>query len=324
MEDLITRSLAGELSSQEADQLSAWRSESPANEAYYRRRIQLWEWLSRADRSNDTGPPPRAAELIRRSGIRAFRGVQAELPRSRRWSIAAMGAAAAAAVLAIAGSRLGRDPPPTRRFAPVEFVTATAEVATVRLDDGTVVRLGPESRLRFDEGTGGGREVWLRGRAFFAVAKDSIRPFTVHTTVGDARALGTRFELQADGTRLRLVVVEGRVALTAASQRVVVGANQVSHAGPSEAPSVMNVDDAGLLLDWVNGLFVFNDTPLSQVALQLERHFGVTIVIGDSSLARRTVTAWFQEQSFDGVLQSVCRAVAASCSINERGATIRP
>src|SRR5262245_10996112 len=94
--DLIVRSLRGELSAEEAEQLAAWRSHSPANEAYYQRQQRLWKLLAGADLADNAGQPPSASELIAESGIRPMR---AERPRSRKrwWGWIPAGAAVALA-----------------------------------------------------------------------------------------------------------------------------------------------------------------------------------------------------------------------------------
>jgi ferric-dicitrate binding protein FerR (iron transport regulator) len=99
---------------------------------------------------------------------------------------------------------------PPRRWG-AEFVTDTAEMATARLDDGSVVRLAPRSRLRVSHAAHV-RESWLDGEAYFAVAHDKARPFRVRTRAGTVEVLGTRFDLRvaADDARHRH---RGRVAL---------------------------------------------------------------------------------------------------------------
>ena len=105
-----------------------------------------------------------------------------------------------------------------------EVVTGANELATVKLGEGTVVRLAPSSRLRVLAGRG--RSVALEGRAFFAVQRMAQYPLLVRTAAGDARVLGTRFELATDDGGLRLRVVEGRVALSTSREQAEVAAGQ--------------------------------------------------------------------------------------------------
>lgn len=67
---------------------------------------------------------------------------------------------------------------------------------SVSLPDGTVVQLGPRSKLTYPSVfTGETREIQLDGQAFFDVCKNPGKPFIVHTSNMDIQALGTAFEV---------------------------------------------------------------------------------------------------------------------------------
>jgi transmembrane sensor len=213
-------------------------------------------------------------------------------------------------------------PAPDAPFGAVEFIAGPHEAHTIRLDDGTVVRLAPGSRIQFNGRSSRERRVTFEGVGYFAVARDEARPFIIRTEGGDAEVLGTRFELRTERDAMRVVVVEGSVALQAVGQRMQVSANQMGHAGTDRPPTVVDVEDVSDFLGWVNGLLVFQATPLRQVARELADHYGVEIEILDEELARREVTAWLREQSFNAALTAVCGAVGASCTIHRDRATM--
>jgi transmembrane sensor len=209
-------------------------------------------------------------------------------------------------------------------FGPAEFVTGRSETATVTLRDGSVVRLAPSSRLRTRPARNE-RKVWLDGRAFFAVASDSSRPFIVETSAGRAAVLGTRFEIRVEdrGGGLRLVVVQGRVALSAGSRTVQVGAGEMSRADKGVVPSVVKVENVGALLDWPGGVLVFQDTPLADAAEEIGRHYGRRLVVAPP-LATRPITAWFSDETFEEVLTAICRAARARCEWGRETVTLAP
>lgn len=237
-----------------------------------------------------------------------------------RVTIAAALAAAAAGVVVVA-----REFESTieTRFSAVEFITGPEESTTVRLDDGTIVRLAPGSRLEVDNRSTGERRVTFDGVAYFAVARDASRPFIIHTKNGDAHVLGTRFELRTEDTEMRVVVVEGRVALESGGGRTEVAASQMGRAGADRTPTVVDVENVNDFIGWANGLFVYQSTPLSRVARDLAEHYGVEIEIPERQLADREVTAWLREQSFDAAMTAVCGAVGATCHIGLNRAVMR-
>lgn len=334
MHDLITRHLMAETTRAEERALQEWRDSSPRNDALYRRRVQLWALL---DRGQAPAPrtAPTAAELIARAGVRQFplpaphpipvrhaspepRAILARPRRGLRVAIAGTVLAAAAAGAAV----MVGAPDAYVGFGAEEFSAGPQETRTIRLDDGSVVRLAPRSRMRFDNRSPGERRVEFEGVGYFAIARDEARPFSIRTAGGDARVLGTRFELRATDEAMRVVVVEGRVALEALGERREVAANQMGQSGKHQRPTVVDVANVHDYLGWVDGLLVFEATPLSRVARALAEHYRVPIRILDAELARREVTAWLPEQSFSAALTAVCTAVDAVCTIQQDQVTM--
>jgi ferric-dicitrate binding protein FerR (iron transport regulator) len=83
------------------------------------------------------------------------------------------------------------------------------------MEDGSLIRLAPGSSIRYYEPfTGGRRDISLSGQAWFTVAKDSLRPFTVYANDIATTALGTQFmvnTLVKDQVGVRLF--EGKVVV---------------------------------------------------------------------------------------------------------------
>ena len=89
-------------------------------------------------------------------------------------------------------------------------------IESVSLSDGTTVRMGPNSQLIYPKSFDGKtRDVELKGQAFFDVAKDWERPFTVHTKNMDVTALGTAFEVfnYDSESKLETILLNGKVKI---------------------------------------------------------------------------------------------------------------
>lgn len=214
----------------------------------------------------------------------------------------------------LAGLLLGRAIPfdAPAAMASAEFHTGAGEMATAALDDGTVVRLGPDTRLRVVIGADS-REVWLDGRAFFAVARDPRRTFRVRTALGAATVLGTRFEIDTREEGLELLVVDGRVAVSSGQNEVHLRAGELARAQRGSGTSVIEVPDPESRLDWLGAFIAFESTPLHRVARELEVRLGLAFAIADSAVAKRTVTAWFDEEDLDEIVRVICRAAGVQC-----------
>jgi transmembrane sensor len=329
MDEVILRSFRDKLSTLEERRLQNWRRASAENEEHYQQLARLWQIAPQTLPAGESPARPQLGAILARANRVGTTAVSPSpslhnrmLVRHGRW-LRRSAAAAAVLLLGIgvvwSWSAVSWSP----AFGVREFATGSAQTVTVTLADGSFVRLAPNSHLRLPPG-GEKRQVWLDGRAYFAVRSDSAHPFTVHTSVGEARVLGTRFELRVEGDDLRLAVVEGHVKLSAADSTVAVGAGEVSRVKEGTAPSVIKVKDVNQLLDWPDGLLIFQSTPLNEVRVALERHFDVRVNITDSVVAQRVVTGWFAEESLDEVLTAVCRATRAHCSIDGERVVISP
>ena len=303
MDEIIDRERRGEATPEELRQLTDWRRASLANEHEYRRVARMLS-VSRSLASAPRSVPPSAAALLGRGRDRTHGQIR------MRWTPWLVGAAAAAGLAA--GLVLPRRAAPAPSWGLADVATGAAEMTTVQLGDGSVVRLAPSSRLRV-AASDTAREVTLDGRAFFVIAKMPQRPFVVRTAVGSARVLGTRFELATHEGDLRLVVVEGRVALTAGTGNVEVRGGEQSGVHDHQTLPATPVANADRMEQWVGKFLVFQSTPVRDAAREIEKMYGVRVTTGDSVLARRTVTATFTDQTAAQVLDVICSVVNAKC-----------
>lgn len=309
--DLIVGSLRGALSAEEENQLREWRAASPANERQYRSVVRLLELSSQAAARVRVPPAPPVSALIgeRKSARRrSFFGWSTNARIG--WGIG-LTAAAALAGLLLRGGGLPFVPQETVAAAGTVFSSEEGAL-TVRLADGSYVRLAPHSTLVAEESD---RHVRVEGRAFFAVVTNPDRPFRIRTAAGEVRVLGTQFDLMADSAATRLLVVEGLVSLSGAGESVEVAANEMGRIGPELPPERVPVDSLYLQreLTWLGNFLVFDETPLSQVVAEMTRLYGVEVVVGDTALVDETVTGVFEDEPVETVANFVCRALARTC-----------
>ena len=318
-EELLFRVIQGRVTPAERDGVTTWRNASPEHEARFTELIQLLGLATEVDAGIRVGPPPNANDIIRLASHRARIVARGHW----FWRLGVGISAAAVLVIAIGIYRTRQADPPGFVFGAGEFVTGVKETATVQLGDGSVVRLAPASRLRV---TGGRSErvVSLEGRAYFAVATMRGRPFRVRTRVGAVTVLGTRFDLQASADTLALVVVEGRVALSARGQQATLESGERTELKNGRLLRPAKVADVARSVAWAGNFLVFQATPLSSVAAEIAQHYHVTVEISDPTLANRTVTAWLSDQSLDQAINVVCTIVDAQCAVRNSTVIVRP
>ncbi|MCE2397471.1 MAG: FecR domain-containing protein [Gemmatimonadetes bacterium] len=330
MGELLFRYLHQQTTDDETKSVDAWRNGSADAQRTLSDLRRLIDGGRAVDLMVDPGDPPPAGQVIRKAEARRFRSPAHRRPgRDRFVQHGGWAAAAAVAGLAI-WYALADSPARVVNGSPVlrEFITASGETAMVRLEDGSVIRLGPGSRLTTATATAGlpgsfARQATLHGEAFFAIAANEEQPFRVTTEAGTARVLGTRFHLAAQAEELSVVVVEGRVALDGPDQGVEVRAGQTTRLVRGRPGPVTSAPPIEEVVGWMRGFLVFQDTPLAVAMREVGERYGTEVDIADPALLERTLTMWFSSKSLEEVMTVVCGVVDASCSIGEGVVRIR-
>jgi transmembrane sensor len=228
-----------------------------------------------------------------------------------RWQWRHAGLRAAAAVLVVAGasmlwSTIRRAGPahPAVALTAKSYTTPRAQVDSIRLADGTQVVLGPGSSLRLASGFGSAtREMTLDGDAYFDVVHNAKIPFVVRTAHATLRDVGTSFAVHTDSSSgTRVSVTAGAVDLVAAL--LPTGPRAVLRAGDRALVRGTNVRiERGVVpgdeLAWTRGVLVFRDAPIDEVAAGLRRWFGYELIVTDSIIATRRLTASFEKATAD-------------------------
>ena len=183
------------------------------------------------------------------------------------------------------------------------------------LSDGTEVYLNSGSSITYpvifyDEGP---RNVVLRGEAYFTVASDSLRPFTVSTQLLDAKVLGTEFNISSyrDDEHIQVVLIEGSLSVgrnnSIGSGDVILKPNQLaSYSYSDDELSTANIDVSSYIA-WKNGILLFKNEDFYHIAKKLERHYDVKIEIKDMQVSKERYTGRFKTETIEEILQAFQR-----------------
>lgn len=196
-----------------------------------------------------------------------------------------------------------------------DVVSGTGDMPVITLADGSSVQLNASSALAHDF-TDKGRTVrLLRGQAFFEVAPDASRPFTVEA--GDVRvtALGTAFDVRLGDSETDVTVTQHAVLVELAGGRDtplrVTEGEQAAYDHATRASTVKDKDSM-LAAAWRRGLLVVDNAPLSYVVEEMRRHFAGRIVIAGSGLAGRRVSGTMAVTDTDAALAFLERALGVT------------
>ena len=149
----------------------------------------------------------------------------------------------------------------------------------VILPDGSKVWLNAASSIKFPTVfTGNTREIYLKGEAYFEVAKNASIPFIVKSKYAEIQVLGTHFNARAynDELSVKTTLVEGSVKISTRSSVNLLKPGEQAVLERNNLTIIKDVDVEEQLA-WKNGLFQFNDASLENVIKQAALWYDLTI-----------------------------------------------
>lgn len=191
-----------------------------------------------------------------------------------------------------------------------DYVTARAERRSIALSDGSEVLMDADTALEV-EMTGSERRVHLlRGTAYFRVNRADV-PFIVEAENGEARVLGTEFDVALGGEReVTITLASGslEVSLLNKQQETVLKPGEsvdYGRTGLGEIRSV-SIDESTA---WHSGRLIFTNARLGDVLAKIGRYRSGRIVVLGSSVGETRVSGNISLENTDAALAAVQSSV---------------
>lgn len=195
------------------------------------------------------------------------------------------------------------------------------------LPDGSVVTLNSGSVLKLDARFNQQhRRLLLEGEAFFEVAHNPDRPFTVITKRNLTTALGTSFKVRSyqaeDGGTVELST--GKVSVEAAPD---LAKEETILLNPGESANWSGAQlmeksrfNRQALENWRQQRLVFEQASLEQVIEKLQLNYGVQLKLENQPRSRIAFTGKFDGKELDDVLEAI--AFTNKFSYHQKGSMI--
>lgn len=174
------------------------------------------------------------------------------------------------------------------------------------LPDGTDVWLNSGTSISYPSVfSDDSRTVTLDGEGYFDVTHEAGRPFIVHTSRYDVEVLGTVFNVDAysENDSFSASLLQGSVRIVsadgAASGQEDILLNPSEEAYLSEGKLSVREFSPENRVSWKDGLLVFRDKCLEEIAGDLSKFYGVSIKIADPDRYSQLYTGKFRQG--DGV-----------------------
>lgn len=178
-----------------------------------------------------------------------------------------------------------------------EIEVPVGQKAHVLLSDGTSVWLNSKSKFSFPAVFNGDkRQVYLDGEAYLEVAKDEDKPFILHTSRGDVRVLGTKFNVfnYSDKPLFETTLLQGAVEVDCGAKggKLYLSPNEQVVLNDGKMLKRTVKEDEFLL--WNEGLLYFDNQFLSYIILRLESYYDVKFVVQNRNCLKGRFTAKFR------------------------------
>ncbi|GAB4021519.1 FecR family protein [Spirosoma koreense] len=188
------------------------------------------------------------------------------------------------------------------------YETAYGQTASYQLPDGSSVVLNANSSLRVPRfGFGNDtRKVFLVGEGEFRVTHTaSHQRFIVQTADNfQVEVLGTEFTVYARDRGKRVFLNKGKVKLNLPQgQQLYMKPGNVVTVAKSGSYKVIQSAPARPYVAWKEHWFYFDNTPLAEVAEQIQERFGVNVVVTNPALSQRRIAGNFKAERADDLLQ---------------------
>ena len=298
-DDLLVKYLLEEASAAEISMVEQWLSETETNRTYFRQFKTIWEESKKLAAVG--GVNEEAAWQRFRTKLYEPRKI-AQVRKINRFGWMRV----AVVFLFIIGAALifftlNREVPP-------QMLTASTanEVLKDTLPDGSVVTLNKNSSLSYPElFRDKTRTVALKGEAFFNVAPNKDKPFTVQVNDVVVKVVGTSFNIRTDNGATEVIVETGMVQ--------VMHHNKTVELRPGEKVSVAEKDtvlmvqkETGQLYSYYRSReFVCDNTPLWKLVEVLNKAYNTNIVIQRQELKTLHINTTFSNESLDRILEII-------------------
>ena len=185
--------------------------------------------------------------------------------------------------------------------------TSYGETKELKLADGTVVVLNSCSSVRFpDRFLSDERRIELEGEGYFQVQRNEEKPFIIHTSRFNIQVLGTSFNVKSYTTdELVSVNVEsGKVQVDLPEAMMRLRANEQIQintlTGDYEKDCVLRE-----VAQWRKGTLCFHETPIHDVAKELERIYHCSIIFDPEQNFKNLISGEHDNTNLEAVLRSI-------------------
>ena len=215
------------------------------------------------------------------------------------------------------------------------YTSLHGERKSFQLPDGSTVLMNGGSSIEVSKDFNiADREISLKGEAYFNVTHNAQKPFIIHTNNINVKVLGTEFDVKAypEDKTTEAILIRGSVEVTLHDKpeakiilkpqhKLIVQNKSASIEKTSDSTVVipkiipekikmlnvtLNASDSTVMeTSWKDNRLNFSDETLAEVALKLERWYGVKVNVEGDIAWKYKFTGIFENETIDETLKAL-------------------
>jgi ferric-dicitrate binding protein FerR (iron transport regulator) len=364
IDEIILAFLKGGITYEEKTMLKQWIDSDVSNKEYFRQIYVLWKstGITSASKDNTDKAFKQVYKHIAEQDVQPenyatgkSQFIQLVSTPFLKWAAVVLISLCTGALIHLGYQRLD-----TNRVSDVaqnEIIVPMGSKSKILLPDKSEVWLNAGSRLTYPMTYGNKfREVNLIGEGYFKVAKMANKPFIVHTSKAQIKAIGTEFNVKAypDEKMVETILVKGIVAVRKTSdketskdfttqnsvllkpgQKIQIfketdlsiidnqtNKNKFQNLQKSEnklANTIVNLETSTIAVEtsWKEPRWIIEGADLAHLFVELGRRFNVTISLTDNGLNKYQFSGIIQSETIEEVFNLMSLTIPMSYTIDK-------
>lgn len=312
--DFLRKYFAGQLTSQEESQVQSWLVEHGDDSQVQSVLLSIMSEMEREDVSLSS---PAYVVVSRRLGIGTGKTYKNAFKHVGSWLIGI----AASVILPLLGAYFYSIYSVPESAEWLELKVPYGQTDQLLLPDGSCLHLNAGTRVTYpSEFLGNERKIFVEGEIFADVASNPDHPFIIESGDVDVRVLGTTFNFKAydNSECVELILLEGSVDMDISEEsrrrQIELHPGEIVQYDRKSGEIEIKVIHPDLYKGFHDkGAIHFFNLRLSDITSDLERMFGVKLVLLDEKLAETRYFAWFSNNE---TLDQILEGINVDCKMN--------
>ena len=183
-------------------------------------------------------------------------------------------------------------------------ITTNNKTLVANLPDKSQITLNAHSTLSynkdFNQST---RNVQLTGEAFFRVTPDKRKPFDIKVNDVNVKVVGTSFNIRSSKDFTEVIVETGIVNVSSKGESILLHPGQKIEIGAGSNQLTVEENNDSFYNYYRSDVFHCSSTPLPELVHALNQTFNSNIEIADSATARLKISATFNKENLQDILE---------------------